>query len=102
MWVSPTWKLSLTPIEMDGMSAVMKIDGRNKIYSMTMMKSAFTARYYLAKRLSAFVSAGCMYSRVTKISNRKFSEMYKNLFSSSGKMHYAPAFRFAVGFSYGI
>lgn len=102
MMVAPKWKLSCTPIEMDGMSAVMKIDGRTKIFSMTMMKSAFTAHYYITKRFSAFASLGCVYSRVTKLSNRDISQMYKNIFSSSGKLRYAPSMRVSVGLNYGF
>lgn len=102
MWVAPKWKLSCTPIDMDGMSAVMKVDGRTKIFSMTMLKSGLAAHYYITKRFSAFASVGCVYSRTTKLSKRDISQMYKNIFSSSGKLRYAPAMRISVGLNYGF
>lgn len=102
MWVSPKWKLSFSPIDMDGMSAVVNIDGSTKIYSMTMIKGALTAHYYINKRLSVFASAGYMYRRTAKLSNRRFSDMYKNIFSSSGRYKFDPAMRVTAGISYGL
>lgn len=102
MWLSPKWKLSFSPIDMDGMSAVVNIDGSTKIYSMTMIKAALSANYYINKRLSVFASAGYMYRRTAKLSNRRFSDMYKNIFSSSGRYKFDPAMRFTAGIAYGL
>lgn len=102
MWLSPKWKLSFSPIDMDGMSAVVNIDGSTKIYSMTMIKAALSANYYINKRLSIFASAGYMYRRTAKLSNRRFSDMYKNIFSSSGRYKFDPAMRFTAGIAYGL
>lgn len=102
MWITPKWKFSFSPIDMDGMSAVVNIDGSTKIYSMTMIKGALSAHYYINKRFSVFASAGYMYRRTAKLSNRRFSDMYKNVFSSSERYKFDPAMRVAAGISYGF
>lgn len=102
MWVAPKWKLAITPIEMDGMSAVIDMDGRTRIYSATMMKALLTGSYYIDKRLSVYGGVGCVYRRTARISKRNIGEGYKSMFSSSGKHSFATAFRLSVGVRYGF
>lgn len=87
---------------MDGMSAVIDVDGRTRIYSATMMKALLTGSYYIDKRLSVSGGVGCVYRSTARISKRNIGEGYKSMFSSSGKHSFPPAFRLSVGVRYGF
>ena len=44
-WLNKKLKLELTALDMDGMSAVMEVDGKSKIYSTVMLRSYISPSY---------------------------------------------------------
>ncbi|MBQ9077895.1 MAG: hypothetical protein IJY31_08675 [Muribaculaceae bacterium] len=97
-WLSTRVKMELTAIEMDGMSAVIKVDGKTKIYSSTMFKSYITPSYHFNKHLSVYLGLGADWRRSANIRNRKLKDMFN--FNHSGDRHFTSAFRITAGLRY--
>lgn len=96
--LSEKFRLELTAIEMDGMSAVMKIDGHSKIYSATMMKSYISPVLKIDKHFSLYAGLGADWRRTANIRNRKLKDMFN--FNHSGDRHFATAWQFTTGLRY--
>lgn len=97
-------RLELTAIEMDGMSAVMQMDGKQKIYSSTMLRSGLNASFRLFGKASVYAGLGGVWLRSTKITDRNLKSFFKSL-SDDGdndKYRYGASLRFSVGFRYGF
>lgn len=97
-------RLELTAIEMDGMSAVMRVDGKQKIYSSTMIRSGLNASFRLFGKASVYVGVGGAWLRSTKITDRNLKSFFKS-FSDDGdkdKCSFGTSLRFSVGFRYGF
>ncbi len=97
-WLNPKFKLELTAIEMDGMSAVIKADGKNKIYSSTMFKSHITPIYQINKNFSVYMGFGADWRRTANIRSRKLKDMFN--FNHSGDRHFSTAIRISAGVRY--
>lgn len=97
-------RLELTAIEMDGMSAVMQVDGKQKIYSSTMMRSGVNASFRVFGKASIYAGVGGVWLRSTKITDRNLKSFFKSLSDDGDKDKYrfGTAFRFSVGFRYGF
>ncbi|MCC8038480.1 MAG: DUF6268 family outer membrane beta-barrel protein [Bacteroidales bacterium] len=96
--LSEKWKLSLTAIEMDAISAVMKHEGRDKIYSSRILRSYITASWTPIKNLEVSASVGVAESRTCRVSKRSFGSFYKDIFKRGNR--FRPAMRFSLGASY--
>ena len=96
--LSPKFKLELAAFEMDGISAVMKIDNESKIYSSTMLKSYLGASYQFDKHFSISISAGVDWLRTAQIRDRDIKELFD--FSDKSDRHFNPAFRGTAGVKY--
>lgn len=71
-WLNQKFKLELTAIEMDGISSVMRIDGKSKIYSSTMMRSTLSPTFSISPKASVYLGIGGNWLRSIKISDRSF------------------------------
>ncbi len=94
-------KIKLVAMEMDGMSAVMDIDGQSMIYSSLTIKSYFSPEYKIGKHSSLYLNAGGAWLRSTSLTKRSLKDFFNNLFDDKDRnMDFSPAGYFAVGFKY--
>ena len=91
-WLNKKFKVELTAIEMDGMSAVMSIDGKSKIYSTVSMKSYISPSFYISKKTSIYLGIGGNWIRSAKISDRSFKALSKTLKKTMGAVISAPPY----------
>lgn len=57
-WLNKKLKLELTALDMDGMSAVMEVDGKSKIYSTVMLRSYISPSYRLSRKTAVYPGSG--------------------------------------------
>lgn len=94
--------LELKAIEVDGMSAVRRIDGRQKIYSTMMMRSALMPTLRLGKKTTLRLGVGCTWLRTARLTNRSLGSFLHSLGDDEGKYRFRPAVRMNIGVSYGL
>lgn len=97
-------RLELTAIEMDGMSAVTRVDGKQKIYSSVMMGSGMNASFRLFGKTSVYAGVGGVWLRSTQTTDRNLKSFFKSFGDDADKDKYRflPAMRFSVGFRHGF
>lgn len=90
--------IDITPIEFDGMSAIIKYDGKDRLYSMFMIRSLLAFDINLGKGFSVFGGAGGVLLRNTSIQERKIG----NIFSSddTNKYRFKTTPQFSAGIRY--
>lgn len=96
-------KLGLTVVEMDGMSSVVKVDGKSKIYASTMIRSYLCPEYHISKKTVLYISAGGNWLREVKLADRNFKgflDSFKE--DNKNKWRFAPSGYFAAGLRYGF
>ena len=71
-WLNRKFKLELTAIEMDGISSVIRIGGKSKIYSSTMMRSTLSPTFCISPKASVYLGIGGNWLRSIRISDRDF------------------------------
>ena len=95
------FKLRLIGFELDGMSAVMDIDGKSKLFGTVSMKSGLQADFKISKQSSIQVTGGGNWYRDAVIVNRSI----KDYFRWFGR-EYDPSFKtagyFSIGYKYGF
>lgn len=101
-WLNQKIKVELTAIELDGISAVMSIDGKSKIYSSMMMKSYIRPSFYINKKTSVYLGIGGNWLRTTKISDRNLKGFINSFKSDNDSPKFGTTLRFMVGFRYGF
>jgi len=99
--LSDNFHLRLVAMEMDGMSAVMDIDGKSMIYSSTNMKSYLTPEYRKGKS-TFYLGMGGVWMRSSKLSRRTLKGFWNSFKKDDDDMNFNPACYFIVGFKYGI
>lgn len=94
-------KLRLIGFELDGMSSVMNIDGKSKIFGTVSMKSGLQADFQLSKTSTIQVTGGGNWYRDAVVVNRSI----KDYFRWFGR-EYDPSFKtaayFSIGYKYGF
>lgn len=102
--VGKTVRVELTAIEMDGMLAVTRVDGKQKLYSSTMIRSGLNASFRLFGKASIYAGVGGVWLRSSDITDRNLKSFFKSFSDDDEekKYRFAPALRFSVGFRYGF
>ncbi|MDE5677563.1 DUF6268 family outer membrane beta-barrel protein [Phocaeicola sp.] len=97
-------QLELNALEMDGMAAVMRMDGKDKIYSSAMITSDLIASYRVFGKASFYAGIGGVWMRSSFITDRTLKSFFKTLSERKNMDEYifAPSFRASVGFRYGF
>lgn len=102
-WLNKKFKMEFTAIEMDGMSAVMNVNGKSKIYSMVMMKSYITPSFHINKKTSIYLGVGGNWLRGTKISDRSFKGFINSFKDNNNdKREFGASLRVMTGLHYGF
>lgn len=95
-------RMQLTAMEMDGMSAVMRVDGRQKLYSSVMISSGLNVSYRLFGKASVYAGVGGMWLRTTDITDRSLKSFFKSFGDDNDELSFAPSLRLSVGLRYGF
>lgn len=95
-------KLELTAIEIDGMSAVMNVDGEHKLYSSTMLRSGLTASLRVFEKANVYAGVGGVWKRSSRITDRNMKSFFKKFNDDTGRYNFGPSLRLSVGFRYGL
>ena len=98
--IKATEKLSveIAPVEFDGMSAVIKRDGKDKLYSMFMIRSTASLNMDLGKGISIFGGAGGVLLRNSTIKERKIGSLFGG--SDNDKYRFNTTPQFLAGIRY--
>lgn len=80
-------RLSLTGVDLDAISAVTKVDGKEKIYSSTLIRSYLTPSWQPVKGLNVSMSFGICEWRSCQLSKRRFGYFYKNMFKKEHRFN---------------
>lgn len=95
------FKLKLVAIEMDGMSAVMNVDGKSMIYSSTIMKSYLTSEYKIGKS-TLHMGIGGAWLRSSKLSRRTLKGFWDGFTKDDSDFCFNPTGYLTLGFRYGF
>lgn len=95
-------RMQLTAMEMDGMSAVMRVDGRQKLYSSVMISSGLNVSYRLFGKASVYAGVGGVWLRTTDITDRSLKSFFKSFGDDNDELSFAPSLRLSVGLRYGF
>lgn len=90
--------VDITPIEFDGMSAVVKHQGKDRIYSTLSIRSLLSAEMDMGKGLSLFGGAGGVLLRNISIQERKISNLFDS--DDENKYRFNPAPQLTAGIRY--
>jgi len=94
-------KVKLVGIEMDGMSAVMDVEGKSMIYASTSMKSYLSPELKIGKLSTLYIDAGGTWTRSVNFTKRSFKGFIDN-FKNNRKLNFGTTGYLAVGFRYGF
>lgn len=96
------FSLKLVAIEMDGLSAVMDIDGRSMIYSSTIMKSYIVPEYKMGKSSTLYMGIGGAWQRTSSLSKRSLKGFWDTFRKDENDYHFNSTGYLTVGFKYGF
>ncbi|MDO4930413.1 MAG: DUF6268 family outer membrane beta-barrel protein [Bacteroidales bacterium] len=100
-WLHRKFKIEAVALEMDGLSAVMNIDGKSKIYSTLMMRTYISPSFYFTKQMSVFLGIGANWMRSTSISERSFNGFFNSFSSDDNTPNlFKPSLRLSAGIRY--
>lgn len=90
--------MDVTPIEFDGMSAVIKHDGKDMLYSMFMIRSLLAVDMDLGKGFSLLGGAGGVLLRNSSIQERKIDNLFSG--GDTNKYRFKTTPQFSAGIKY--
>ena len=93
-------RLELIGIEMDGISAVRKIDGQSKIYSMVMLRSGFRPSFRFNNHFGIFLEAGGNWVRSISVTDRSLKAFFNTFKEESNDPYFKTALRMSGGFEF--
>lgn len=99
-WLNKKIKVELAALEMDGMSAVMKIEEKSKIYSTVMLKSDISSSYHINKKIVFYTGIGGNWMRGISISDRSLKGFINSFKEDNDNLSFRVAFRLTAGFRY--
>lgn len=93
--------LKLVAIEMDGMSAVMNIDGKSMIYSSAIMKSYITPEFKAGKS-TLYLGIGGAWLRSSDLSRRTLKGFWEGFSKNDNDVRFNATGYLTLGFRYGF
>ncbi len=100
-WFGNRFKLTWHVLEMDGISSVVNIDNKSKLYSSMLLRSFLSPSFYLKKNFSIYLDAGVNMARTSKITDRKIKYMFGSE-KEEDKRSFKPAWKIGIGLRYGF
>lgn len=101
-WLGKRLKIELVGIDMDGMAAVMEVDGKSKIYSTVMMRSYLSPSYRIGKKMNIYLGIGGNWIRGISMSDRSLKGFLDNFKSDKDDPYFGVTPRLTAGFRYGF
>lgn len=98
--LSKRMKVELTALEMDGMSAVMKVGGKSKIYSTVMLRSYISPSFRLNSKTTVYLGVGGNWIRGISMSDRSLKGFFDNFKNDEDEPCFRPTLRLTAGFRY--
>ncbi len=98
---SNKFRLRLVPIEMDGISSVVKRDGEHKIYGATRMRAYLSPELKVGKSSYVYLGIGAELYHSVKVSDRSFKG-FVNAFKGDDSWEFGRGFHLMGGFKYGF
>ena len=95
------FKLVILLGQLDGMSAVMDIDGKSMIYGQMMVSSGIQPEYRLGKSCALQLTAGGTWCRLSTITRRSFKGFTQS-FKDENDPNFGVAGYVSVAFKYGF
>lgn len=99
-WFNKKIKVELAALEMDGMSAVTKIEGKSKIYSTVMLKSYLSPSFYINDKTSFYLGIGGNWIRGISISDRSLKGFINSFKDDNDDPTFGVSLRLTTGFRY--
>lgn len=99
MQFGQNFKLKWNLLDMEGVTSVAKMNGKNKLYSSMMLSSYLTPSFHFSKKLSIFIDAGANMVRTSKITDRKIKYLFGGQ-KDEDKRHFRPAGKLGAGIRY--
>ncbi|MDR1557853.1 MAG: DUF6268 family outer membrane beta-barrel protein [Tannerellaceae bacterium] len=95
------FKLRLIGFELDGMSAVMDVDGESKLFGTMSMKSGLQADFKIGKQSSIQITGGGNWYRDAVVVNRSIKDYFR-WFGREFDPSFKTAGYFSIGYKYGF
>lgn len=95
------FKLSLVPCDMDGMSSVVKIDGKHKIYGVTRLRTYLRPELRIGENSFVYLNVGGEMSHSVRIAERSLKG-FADSFKGKNSWSFDNAFNIMAGFKYGF
>ena len=89
-WLNKKLKLELTALDMDGMSAVMEVDGKSKIYSTVMLRSDISPSCQLSRKTAVYLGVGGNWIRGISMSDRSLKGFLNNFKNDEDEPGFRP------------
>ena len=94
-------RLAWNIVELDAMTAVVKHDGKDKLYSSMMLNSYFTPSLKIGGKFSVYANIGINIIRFSSISERKIKYMFSGE-NRAERRQFSPALQAGIGLRYGF
>ena len=90
-------RLELTPLEVDGLTSVITVDGKSRIYSMMMLRSYLSPSFSFNDRLSVFAAVGANWVRGVDITERSLKAFFSSFKEEDDDPYFQSALRISAG-----
>ena len=94
--------MELAALEVDGMSAVVDVEGKSKIYSCAMLSSTLYVSFQVAKEVCLYGGFGGNWARMIKFTERSLKGFVDSFKEEHDGREYCPALRVSAGVRYGF
>ena len=99
-WINKKIKIEFAALEIDGMSAVTKIEGKSKIYSTVMLKSYLSPSFHINEKTSFYLGIGGNWVRGISISDRSLKGFTDSFKDDNDDPAFGVTLRLTTGFRY--
>ncbi len=89
--------VELSALDIDGLTAVMKIDGREQIYSMMMLNSYIKPSYAFSPKCSVFAVVGGCWIRGISVTERSLKGFFNGFKDDNDDPYFQAALRLSAG-----
>ena len=95
-------ELSITPIAIEGLSAVVNIGNSNKLYTQRIFKSTIGISHKICNGLTLYAQTGYIPYRSVRIQERSHRTFWKELFDTDKRCKFSPSGFVSIGVKYNL